>query len=369
MGPVIGGAFAASSATWRWGFYIGLCIGAAAAPVYLLLLPSIDIRKGTPILQRLKEFDFIGSVLIIASFLTGIMAISFGGALYDWNNARIIALFVLSGLFWITFGVQQSLCVFTTPQDRLFPVEMLRDLQMVILFVQAAASVACVFVPIYFIPLYFQFVKGDEPLQAAVRLLPFIFTFVFATVLNGVVMSKTGYYMPWYLGGGILILIGGVLMFLVEPSTSASYVYGASVLISLGAGSFNQGCFAVAQAKSDATTFPLASAFIAIANVFALSLSLAVSNSIFFNEASHGLAKVLPNVSRSQVQSAIVGVGANVFEGLDPEKKARTLEVITGAISNVYAMIITSGVVVIVFAVFMGRDKLFVDQPEDSRED
>lgn len=66
--------------------------------------------------------------------------------------------------------------------------------------------------PIYFMPIYFQFVHGDSPIDAAVRLLPIIFTFVAFALGGGAVVSKTGRYYPWYLAGGILTIIGGVLL-------------------------------------------------------------------------------------------------------------------------------------------------------------
>ena len=67
-------------------------------------------------------------------------------------------------------------------------------------------------VPTFYIPLYFQFVRGDSPLAAGVRLLPFIVLMVFFGLLNGAMMSLFGYYMPWYLAGGIFTTLGGSLM-------------------------------------------------------------------------------------------------------------------------------------------------------------
>src|SRR5579859_3801158 len=37
LGPVIGGAFTNSGATWRWAFYINLPIGALVAPILFFL--------------------------------------------------------------------------------------------------------------------------------------------------------------------------------------------------------------------------------------------------------------------------------------------------------------------------------------------
>ncbi|KAI9653206.1 MAG: hypothetical protein M1831_006164 [Alyxoria varia] len=361
LGPVIGGAFAESKATWRWGFYIGLCVVAVAAPVYVFLLPAYDLKAGTPARERAKMIDWLGMILMVGAFVSGVMAISFGGAIYAWNNGRIIGPLCCCGALWIAFGFQQTFCFLTTKVDRLFPVQMLGDWEMVILFIESASSVTCVFLPIYFIPLYFQFVRDDAPVEAAVRLLPFIFTFVFATMLNGVMMTKTGYYMPWYLAGGALILVGGVLMYGVDQYTKPGSIYGYSILISIGAGSFNQASWAVAQAKTDKTLFPLASAFIGIANIGGLTIALTVSNSIFVNKATSRIGATLPNVSTGTIQAAIAGIGSDLFQDLTEDQRTSTLKAITDSISDVYILAIVSGIVCVVFAVFMKREKLFVD--------
>ncbi|KAL9023414.1 MAG: hypothetical protein Q9196_007218, partial [Gyalolechia fulgens] len=124
IGPVIGGAFAESDATWRWGFYLNLCVGGLFAPVYLFLLPGFDPRGFDPkgpqkLAARFREFDYIGAVLSIATLVCIIMATNFGGTLYAWGNGRIIALFVLAGLFAVAFAVQQTLTVLTTESDHL----------------------------------------------------------------------------------------------------------------------------------------------------------------------------------------------------------------------------------------------------------
>jgi len=67
-----------------------------------------------------------------------------------------------------------------------------------ILFAQTSTLIAAIFTTIYFIPLFFQLVYADSALQAGVRLLPLIFIGVFFFVLSSAVMSKLGYYMPWY---------------------------------------------------------------------------------------------------------------------------------------------------------------------------
>lgn len=81
LGPIIGGAFTDSSATWRWSFYINLCVGAVCAPVYIFMLPNRDARPGVSLADRTRELDYLGAILMIGASVSGVMAISFGGVM------------------------------------------------------------------------------------------------------------------------------------------------------------------------------------------------------------------------------------------------------------------------------------------------
>ena len=63
LGPVIGGAFSVSPATWRWVFYINLVIGAMSAPAFLIYLPPIQPMPDESIKARMGSIDFAGFIL------------------------------------------------------------------------------------------------------------------------------------------------------------------------------------------------------------------------------------------------------------------------------------------------------------------
>lgn len=211
IGPIIGGAFAGSSATWRWGFYINLVIGAVFSPVYLLLLPTFNPRPDQTLPAKIKNLDYLGAVLQGGAFVSGIMAINFGGRTYAWGSGQTIALFVVSGILFIIFATQQSLD-FLTAKNRMFPIHLLKMKEPVLLFIAMAACNTASYVAMYYIPLYFQFTKGVGSLSSGVKLLPFIIPGTLTIMINGGVLSKTGFYMPWYLIGSLIILIGGALL-------------------------------------------------------------------------------------------------------------------------------------------------------------
>jgi MFS family permease len=360
LGPIIGGAFADSSATWRWAFYINLVIGGLAAPIYVFLIPSITPRPGVPFKTRLGSLDWVGAVIVAGAFVSGTMAIAFGGAVYAWKSGDIIGLFVCSGVLWILFVIQQAYSIFTTPEHRLFPVEFVKSWEMCILFAQVAAAVTCAFIPTYFIPLFFQFARNDSALEAGVRLLPFVLILVSTVVFNGIMMGKTGYYMPWYLAGGCIAIIGSALMYTVKLDTSAGKIYGFSIILAFGTGCFSQASFPVAQAKVAPSQIAPATAFITCGQLLGIVLALTVSNTIFINQATNKIGQLLPDTPRAIIQRAVTGASGDFFQTLSQEVRQSVLESIVSAISYAYVMTIAAAALAVILSVFMKREKLFL---------
>ncbi|MCJ1437449.1 hypothetical protein MMC27_006836 [Xylographa pallens] len=360
LGPIVGGAFADSNVGWRFAFYINLFIGAVCAPVYLFMLPSFDPRPGVPYKIRISELDFLGTLLMVGACVSGVMAINFGGIIYPWNSGQTIACFVVSGVLFIVFGLQQGFSVLTTEEHRIFPCQFLKNRTLIILFMQMSAAVTVFFVPIYFIPLFFQFAKNDSAVEAGVRLLPLVCFLVVSIVLNGVLMSKYGYYMPWYFVGSSLALIGSALMYTVDLSTSVSRIYGYSVLLGIGSGMYAQASFAIAQVKVHPYEIPSAIGFVALAQIGGATIALAIANSVFLNQATNGILAIVPQEPRSVVQGAISGAGSTFFQTLDPSVEAAVLGAVTHAISQTYILGMTGAALSVVLACFMSREKLFL---------
>ncbi|KAL8728429.1 MAG: hypothetical protein Q9166_005391 [cf. Caloplaca sp. 2 TL-2023] len=368
IGPVVGGAFAESNATWRWGFYLNLCVGGIFAPVYVFLLPGFDPRGFDPrgpqkLAERFKEFDYIGAVLSIATLVCIIMATNFGGTLYAWENGRIIALFVLAGLFSGAFAVQQTLTLFTRESDRMFPVQFLKMKEPVLLFIAMAAANAGGFIAIYYIPTYFAFVRGDQPVESAIRLLPLIVFISTVVLVNGAMVAKSGYYQPWYVAGGALVLIGGVQMHLVDISTSTAKIYGYEVILGVGTGAYIQAGYGVIQAIMEPSNMSYAITFLMLAQLLGITLGLSISGAIFLNKAINGLSKVLPDVARDEIQTAVLGASSDFFRTLPAEVRRNAINVIVDALDRTYIIVFVSGIVGFLSAICMNRKRLVLGAP------
>lgn len=311
-------------------------------------------------MDRCRELDYLGGILTIGAFVTGVMALSMGGVTWPWNSGKVIGMFICSGILFILLGFQQVYTVFTTPTRRIFPIEFFRSRTILILFAMTAAGGTAIFIPIYMLPIFFQFTRGDSALEAGVRLLPFIMLMIFAVIANGVVLSAWGYYMPWYLVGGIFVAIGGALMLTVDTETSVARVYGYSILIGFGDGLFAQASFSVAQAIVAPENVAMAVGFITCAQVSGVTIALAIANSVFLNESQTSISKILPGVPLSQIQAAIAGAGSQFVDNLSAQIKLEVLKAIVDAMGQTYILVITAGALAAVLSLGMKREKLFI---------
>ncbi|KAJ5716557.1 hypothetical protein N7493_008468 [Penicillium malachiteum] len=361
LGPIVGGAFSQNvNMTWRWAFYINLCIGGMFSPIFVFYLPQGDPQPEARLKRKLLQIDYLGILLNTGTFTALIMAINFGGTLYGWGAGQEIALWVVGGVLLIMFTLQQRFTLGTTEGERIFPADFLSRPLMWLLFAEMSAAGTCVFIPTYYIPLYCQFVIGDSPLTAAVRLLPFILLMVCFGLLNGAMMMKFGLYMPWYLLGGILTSIGGGLMSTVDELTPISRIYGYCALIGIGSGLFIQTSFSVAQAKNFRSRGSDATSFIALAQNLGIVLSLAISGAIFQNQALEKLEKLLPDYPREVLQGALMGTNSELLKQIPKEVQRKVLHAIVDAMSHTYYLVIAAGVMAAVGSLVMKRERIFI---------
>ena len=223
-------------------------------------------------------------------------------------------------------------------------------------FFNQTASATATFLPIYFIPLYFQFVRGDSALEAAVRLLPYMAFLVATVILEGYIMSNVyrDRFMPWFYLGGALVLVGSALMYTVTADTSNARIYGYSILLGTGTGAYLQMPFAVAQAQVSPTLVPMAVAFTAFAQLAGPAITLSMANSIFLNEASNNLLAIhIPGESPDMIRELLFGAGSERLASLSPMIHRQVLRAIVRAMSKIYIIVIVSGALTLVLTVLL----------------
>jgi MFS family permease len=362
LGPIIGGSFAESSATWRWAFYINLVIGAAVAPIYIFFLPPIHPVEGKTIRERVANIDMLGFVLVGASWVLFTVAFSVAGVEWEWSDGRSIAVIVVFGALIIASFLQQYFKIFTTAATRAVPGHLLLSRTQIMLLVATAASTASLFVVVYYIPIYFQFVHSDSPIQAAVRLLPFIIVTVVTNVSAGKFLSTIRYYMPIYLFGAVLITLGGALLTVyLDPATSEGVIYGLSVIVAVGSGLTIQLGYAVGTLTVGSSDVGNAISIQNIAQIGGSTIALVIGGQVFQSYAVRNLTAALAGhgFTAEEITAMTAGAQSAIFKTLNGELREAAIGAIVSAMQRSFALVISSGAIMIVAAASMKREKLF----------
>jgi MFS family permease len=360
LGPVIGSAFAQSKATWRWAFYINLVIGAVMAPIYIFWFPRYGAHRHEPILPRIKNLDWLGALLNVATFSLFVTACTLSGSSHQWNSATVITLWVMTSVVVLLFALQQWTTFLTTKEDRIFPVWCLKSRSIVLLFVGTAGTSAILNVDIYYLPLYFQFTAGLDPMEVAVRLLPFVCLIIFATMLSGAMMAKYSLYAAWYTASGIIALIGGVLLARIDASTPTKDIYGFEVLAGFGCGLTFQAAYAIALVKAPVEKASSVLSFINVAQLGGAAISLAMSGCIFHNVGFNIMRDALDGrgYSSTEIHDALAGGYSPIINDSTPEVRAIVSDAIASTLGKVYILSAVGAAAILVSGLLMRWERV-----------
>ncbi|KAL1410653.1 hypothetical protein Q8F55_004672 [Vanrija albida] len=228
-GPILGGIFT-EKVTWRWCFYINLPLTALAIVTIVFLLPLKPVQGS--VREKLAKLDYYGSLLTLAWAVLVLLALSWAGTLYPWASAAVVAPLVLGCALLVVFVVVEARFV---PLP-LIPMYIFRNKTVAASMATTFCNGAAFYATLYYLPQYFQVVRGESPIQSGVSMLPLVFVQVVFSFSSGFLVSKTGDY-KWNLMVGFFIwTIGLGLLSSLQPDTSNARIYGFQVLVGVGAG-------------------------------------------------------------------------------------------------------------------------------------
>ncbi|KAL6831876.1 major facilitator superfamily domain-containing protein [Trichoderma camerunense] len=310
LGPLLGGVFSEKS-TWRWCFYINLPIGVLPIASIILFFntPKASKPREAPMKEKLLQLDPLGTIILMGAIITYLMAVHYGGQIDSWNSARVIGLLVASIVFFIIFAIVEH-----WQDERAMVIPRLfvkRDIGVALFytFFQGGA----LFSMIYYFPLYFQAIRGTDPVISAVHNLPFIIAAMALAVGSGIFISNTGLATPVMVGGSAIATFGCGLCYLFDLNTRAGVWIGIQIVVGIGLGCAFQVPIMVGQVSVDETDLPAATAMILCFQTIGGAIWVSASQSVFINRMLIAVSQFAPSVDPKQVVSTGAGELRKVF--------------------------------------------------------
>lgn len=314
-GPLMGGAFTDSSATWRWCFYINLPIGAVTIILLFFFLHLDDNKRASDtsltFAQQMKQLDPLGLLCFVPGIVCLILALQWGGVTYAWGNWRIILLFVLFGVLAIAFITIQILTSNTTAT---VPgrIQLQRTLIFGCFFAFCIGSVQLC--AIYYIPIWFQAIKGTSAIQSGIDSLPFILAVVVASMMSGALVQKIGYYVPNMYFGVVVTSIGAGLIYTFDRDTSEGLWIGYQILLGFGIGASFQQPNLAAQRVLHGRDVATGTSLVFFWQILGGTIFVPICQNVFLGKLVSEVARVAPNVN----PEIITGGGATQLRGNVP---------------------------------------------------
>jgi MFS family permease len=338
LGPLVGGALTAH-ATWRWCFWINLPVGAMTALVIAFLLHPPTLQDGPPqtLKEKFRHFDWLGTAVIIPSLVCLLLALQWGGSKYRWEDARIISLFVLFAVLLLVFIIKEKISTSIVTIPRL--VASSRSMIFSILFAFCLSSAISILS--FYLPLWFQAIKGASAFNSGVMLLPVILGLLAGTVMAGVLVTVLGYYQPFMVLSGILAATGAGLLTTFTAETSSSVWIGYLSLVGIGAGLGFQQPFLAVQTVLEKNDIPIGTSLIILSQTLAGAIFVSVGGTIFSNELVDALKVQVPRLNPMVV---LESGATNVRQYVPQEYLDGVLRAFNSAIVRTfYAAVATSG--------------------------
>ncbi|ERM15928.1 MDR family MFS transporter [Brevibacillus laterosporus] len=223
FGPVLGG-YIVDNADWHWVFWVFLPFGIIAIGMIYWLFPGAVHREK-------QTVDYWGSLLITTTMVPFLLAFSWAGTKYEWTSLTILGLFAFTLVSFLLF-------IYVEKQARnpVIPLHLFRNdiftISNVIGFIVGAGMYAS----IMYMPFFIQGVLGYSATHSSYLTMPMTLSLVVGSAVCGQLMTKTGTYKKFALGGLVLMLVGMYLLARMDQGTTGSSIVFNLIVFGLGLG-------------------------------------------------------------------------------------------------------------------------------------
>lgn len=257
---------------------------------------------------------------------------------YAWSDPVLIGLLVGFGVSLVTFlGWQWYM------QDRALMVPSILLQRSVLASCAAAFCIyATMLMHAYFLPIWFQAIRGDSPTASGTDMLAYTLANAVIGIITGVVVTVVGYFAPPAILGCAIATVGCGFLSTLQPDTPVAKWVGYEILASAGLGMAVQQGFIAVQRVLRIDQVPIATAAVTCFQSLGGAVFVSAGNTILNGQLMKAAQEnKLPGVNIAEV----IAAGATRFRSTVPAHTLPAMiSIYNGAIQKVLiACIATAG--------------------------
>lgn len=328
-------------------FFVPLC-----APVIFIFLKTPDRKHEHTPLQRILRIDWLGTALVLASFVCILLVFQDAGIKYAWSDSQAIGLIIGFVVILVAFIVDQ----WYMGERATIPFRILKNRTVwggsIVNFLVASTY----FSLLYFLPIYQQTVKGVSAIRSGVLMLPFIVAVIVSVTIQGATTNSTGHYIPTLFTGTLLMTAGAAALYALSPSSSVARIAGLEFLSGIGPGLSFMIPFIAASSVLEVKDIELGSAVVIFFQTGGGTIATSLAQSLFSNKFAL-YVRHIPGADAS----AILSKGVSAFrETTPPDLLPAIIDAANKALSKIWIMVAVLGAISF-FSVFAMDLKAKVD--------
>ncbi|KAJ6172671.1 MFS general substrate transporter [Penicillium chermesinum] len=299
--PLLGGVLV-QSLGWRWCFYINAPTGAITLLLTFFCLP--DLSKSQDVVnmgvkEKLSQLDLLSNTLLIPALTALFIAFSWAGTKYPWNTAPVIVPLVAFAFLMAAFIYNQV----RRGAAATLPPHIMRRRSVLAGFIFVVASNSTGNVLEYYLPTYYQVVRGYSPAESGYMMLPFVIAATVGALMHGFGTSIFGYYTPFMLFGSVMMPIAAGLMTTVKANTTLTQVIVYTTLSGLGYGIGFSGPQNAVQTVLPTEDIPIGTSILLFAQAFGPAVTIAIAQVLFIEQLVANLSDLVPGLSGANIEN------------------------------------------------------------------
>ncbi|WP_258229096.1 MDR family MFS transporter [Arthrobacter sp. HMWF013] len=275
-GPLLGGFIVDSPLGWRWTFFV--CV-----PLAVIALILLQVTLKIQHIKRPAKIDWLGSILLTSGVSLLLIWVSFAGnpAYYDWVSWQSAAM-VGGGVVLLALLV----LVESKVEQPIIPLKIISERTTALAILASVAVGIAMFGSTTFLGQYFQVAGGASPTEAGLLTLPMIAGNLTGSVVSGLLISRTGKWKGYLIGGSVL-LIGGLGLAGTMDHTTELWQAGIfTAILGVGLGMLMQNLVLAVQNTVRASDIGTASASVAFFRSVGGAIGVAVLGAVLSSRVS-----------------------------------------------------------------------------------